>query len=242
MAIIALIATPVILNIIDDSRKSTNEQSINLYGRAVENAVANYMLVNPSKAIPKGSYTQSSEGKTLTGSQVLTVDYDGNKVECDTININSDGSVYLANCKINDVEVEYIYGELIGDVNNDGILNKDDVISLSRYLFSNEILQNSSSGDVDGDRKITVTDINELSSILGKVTAASDETGILGDVDGNGLIETEDAKTIGQYVAALITINEFVFNNSDTNSDGILNIDDYSYLLRAIEGMLYKEF
>ncbi|MBQ9071856.1 MAG: prepilin-type N-terminal cleavage/methylation domain-containing protein [Bacilli bacterium] len=111
LAIIALIATPVILNIIDDSRNSSTEQSINMYGKAVENAIADYMVNNSSKTIPKGSYTQTNNGKTLKmGSIEISVDYDGNKVECNTIQIKETGKVYLANCKVNGTDVDYVYG------------------------------------------------------------------------------------------------------------------------------------
>ncbi len=148
LAIIALIATPVILGIIDDARKSTNEQSINLYGRAIENAVANYLLKHPSESIPKGNYSQRNKGKTLIGTKTLTVDYDGNEVLCDVININSDGSVYLASCKVNGVSVEYTYGKktekacyISKDEDEDGFADIGDMITCGTenfYVISND--------------------------------------------------------------------------------------------------------
>ena len=39
LAIIALIATPIVLNIINDSKENSNKRSIELYGKAVEQAV-----------------------------------------------------------------------------------------------------------------------------------------------------------------------------------------------------------
>ena len=42
LAIIALIATPIILGIINDAREESNERSVELYASAVRNAVASY--------------------------------------------------------------------------------------------------------------------------------------------------------------------------------------------------------
>ena len=44
LAIIALIATPIILGIINDAREESNERSVELYAAAVKNAVAAYQL------------------------------------------------------------------------------------------------------------------------------------------------------------------------------------------------------
>ena len=40
LAIIALIATPIILNIISDTKEESNKRSVELYGKAVEQAIA----------------------------------------------------------------------------------------------------------------------------------------------------------------------------------------------------------
>ena len=44
LAIISLIAVPIVVNIINDAKTSSKEQSIEMYGRAVEKAVYNYLL------------------------------------------------------------------------------------------------------------------------------------------------------------------------------------------------------
>ena len=48
LAIIALIATPIIINIINDSREESYKRSIELYGKAVEQAIADYQINNPN--------------------------------------------------------------------------------------------------------------------------------------------------------------------------------------------------
>ena len=85
LAIIALIATPIILGIINDAREESNERSVELYASAVRNAVAAYQLTNAN------SPTSFSD---------LNVQYDG-KVECTVEELYADGSFYLEGCKVN---------------------------------------------------------------------------------------------------------------------------------------------
>ena len=116
LAIIALIATPIVLDIIDDSKESSIKRSIELYGGAVENAVAKAQL--NGQAIPSGKYT-TEDGKTLTqGDTTLKVDYNGAKTVCD-VYISSEGTVSLKKCNVSDKTIEYTYGNKIyenGDV------------------------------------------------------------------------------------------------------------------------------
>mgnify|MGYP003300229766 CR=1 FL=1 len=100
LAIIALIATPIILGIINDARKESQERSIELYASAVRNGIAAYQL-REMKEVAAGSYTS----ETLP----FDVEYDGD-VECSTIELYEDGGVYVEGCTVNDLEVEYTYG------------------------------------------------------------------------------------------------------------------------------------
>jgi len=106
LAIIALIAVPIILNIIEDSKNSSNKRSIELYAKAIENAIGQYQLKN-------------SQDKDITLEKIDPyIEYKGNKVECETTEINKDGTIYLAGCKINGIEVEYTYGKEQEEVTN----------------------------------------------------------------------------------------------------------------------------
>ena len=95
LAIIALIATPIILGIINDARKESNERSAELYASAVRNAVAAYQL------------TGTTSPKSFAD---LDIQYDGNVV-CATEELYADGSFYIADCTVNEDAVEYTYGE-----------------------------------------------------------------------------------------------------------------------------------
>ena len=101
LAIIALIATPIILNIISTSKEESDKRSIELYGEAIKNAIANYAMNNP-------------EDDDITLEDIEDkIEYKGSKVECGTIQIHTDGTIYLAECKVDTKEVEYTYGEEI---------------------------------------------------------------------------------------------------------------------------------
>ena len=98
LAIIALIATPIILGIINDARKESQERSIELYASAAKNAIAKYQLNNTSSP---------------TSFDQLDIEYDGDVV-CTTKELYSDGSIYLAGCTVNGDAVDYTYGEQKG--------------------------------------------------------------------------------------------------------------------------------
>ena len=96
LAIIALIVTPLVMSIIKKAKISADKRSIDAYGRSIELAIAGYLLDN-------GSFpTEVSQ---------LTIEYSGDNVTCETTQINSDSSVFLSNCKVNNREVNnYTYG------------------------------------------------------------------------------------------------------------------------------------
>ena len=100
LAIIALIATPIILGIINDAKKQSDERSIELYAKSIENQIAKQQL--------DGTEIQSGD---LSSEFLSKVDYDGSRVECETNILYSDGTVYLSGCTVGGKEIDYTYGE-----------------------------------------------------------------------------------------------------------------------------------
>ena len=96
MAIIALIVTPLVMNIIRKARISADKRSIDAYGRSIELAIAGYLL---------------DTGRFPTSVDQLTIEYSGNEVVCTTTQLNSDSSVYLDGCTVDGRSVDYHYGE-----------------------------------------------------------------------------------------------------------------------------------
>ena len=97
MAIIALIATPLVMNIIRKARISADKRSIDAYGRSIELAIAGYLL---------------DTGTFPTNADQLTIEYSGEEVVCTTTQLNIDSSVYLDGCTVDGREVDYEYRTL----------------------------------------------------------------------------------------------------------------------------------
>ena len=96
MAIIALIVTPLVMNIIRKARIAADKRSVDAYGRSIELAIAGYLL---------------DTGSFPTEVSQLTIEYSGDEVVCTTTQLNSDSSVYLAGCTVDGRSVEnYTYG------------------------------------------------------------------------------------------------------------------------------------
>ena len=130
LAIIALIATPIVLDIIEDSKNSSIKRSIELYADAVENSVAKAQL--NGSIVPSGKYT-TTDGKILTqGNTTIKVDYDGAKTVCD-VYISSEGTVSLKKCNVSDKTVEYTYGNKIYENGEVVYFNVDNGTKCSNY-------------------------------------------------------------------------------------------------------------
>ena len=95
LAILALIVTPLVLNIIRKARITADKRSIDAYGRSIELAVADYLIEN---------------GTFPTSIEELTIEYSGDTVSCSTTQLNDDSSVYLAGCTVGGRSVDYTYG------------------------------------------------------------------------------------------------------------------------------------
>lgn len=115
LAIIALIATPIILNIIVDSKEEANKRSIDNYAKAIENSIVKYQL--SGKKFSNGYYKSSEDGKLITlyredvEDQIsLNIEYEGNPVKCDIIKFNKDNTLHLNKCKVNGEFIDYEYG------------------------------------------------------------------------------------------------------------------------------------
>ena len=78
LAIIALIATPIILNIISDAREESNKRSIELYKSAVENAFVQAQMKGEN--IEEGYYLGSRILKNKNST--IKVEYEGTEVNC----------------------------------------------------------------------------------------------------------------------------------------------------------------
>ena len=92
LAIIALIATPIVMNTIKNAKKGAAERTADNYIKQVETAVAEAKLGNNS--IPNGTYDIDENGN-LTGTGLpdgkLEIDMSGNKPTSGTVTISNGG-------------------------------------------------------------------------------------------------------------------------------------------------------
>lgn len=140
LAIIALIASPIILNIIQNSQKSARARSVEAYGHAIENTVATAMS-NPEFVggdvevlVENGKTYACVTTKTESGAKVCSstkeeVTYSGSKVTCKTVEYNKDGKGYtnLVGCQVaggNDV-YSYTNNPSAGDNTGKAVLSSN---------------------------------------------------------------------------------------------------------------------
>ncbi len=108
LAIIALIATPIVMNTIKKSQKGAAERSADSYIRQVETAVAEARLDN--KTVPDGTYQIDGQGNLIgTGlpDGKLKIEMNGNKPTSGTIKINNGQVTTDSKMTVKSYEVAY---------------------------------------------------------------------------------------------------------------------------------------
>ena len=135
MAIIALIVTPLVMNIIRKARVAADKRSIDAYGRSIEYAIAGYLLDN---------------GKFPTDISLLTIEYSGSEEKCSTTQLNSDSSVYLTGCTVDGRTVEgYIFG-------------KEETVTYDAYNLGDQVTYNNVNYYVIEDSETTESTVKLL--------------------------------------------------------------------------------
>ena len=99
LGIVFTIVSVLVLGIVRSAKENAKKRNIDLYGKMVETAMAEY---------------QSQNLKYPDKFEDLTIEYTGPKVECDIQRINPDHTIYLSDCKVNNKLVSnYHYGTLV---------------------------------------------------------------------------------------------------------------------------------
>ena len=112
LAVIALIASPIILGIIEDSREAARIRSVEAYADAIQTTVTTYMTTSAdvgsisicTTAADTGVIDASKEAKegdlTCNGAK-KAVTYSGSTVECQSIEyVPTSGDVKLTKCQV----------------------------------------------------------------------------------------------------------------------------------------------
>ena len=101
LAIIALIATPMVLNTIDKAKRGSASSSAYTYVNGVETGLARYMLKNGGNTYPAGKHTVEAIDSDLS------ISIKGDKPSEGNVCIGSNGTVEQASIKINGYVVSY---------------------------------------------------------------------------------------------------------------------------------------
>lgn len=105
IAIIALSATVIVKNVVEQTRKNARKRNIDMYGRAIELAASEYLLDTGSKA---------------DDINLLNIKYSGSDVSCD-VKVVYQNNVFLSKCSVDGVLVKdmdsmdgyYQYGNIL---------------------------------------------------------------------------------------------------------------------------------
>ena len=178
MAILALIVTPLVMNIIRKARVAADKRSVDAYGRSIELAIASYLLDN---------------GRFPTDVSQLTIEYSGDTVSCETTQINPDSSVYLAGCTVKNRTVEgYVYGS-------------DKSPSYTAYTVGNLVTYNGVDYYVikeSGVKESTVTLLKAEPLTDDEIISYAEESGaqyIIDDYNRQIYIAYYESETCGEY-------------------------------------------
>ena len=113
LAIIALIATPIVLNIIKDSKSSSIERSAELYLDQVKNEIARYNMTHPSSNFnPSECIVQSGDSLICDGTS-LNIEINGDKPSAGSKIFLSNGSITgLEDFKVGSKNLTYENGKI----------------------------------------------------------------------------------------------------------------------------------
>ena len=117
LAIIALIATPIILGIIKDSKELAAKSSVENYLKAVELSISNKYVKDPTIDL-NGTYQIKDKGKKIESidienSKEITIEYEGNGLTEGYIVLEKGEVIELKKCRIDDWSVNWKKGEIL---------------------------------------------------------------------------------------------------------------------------------
>lgn len=100
LSVLALIAYPIVSDVIDNSEESANHTSLRNYAKGIQTEVYNY---------------QTATGKEPTSVSDLNVEMNADRIVCESVTLPLSGNkLELRNCRINNSEKLYCY--VNGDV------------------------------------------------------------------------------------------------------------------------------
>ena len=119
-----------------------------------------------------------------------------------------------------------------GDVNSDRLITYEDYILIKNAIAKVITLnaEATKAADWNGDKKITVADLEELNKVLAlKIT---------GDANGDGVLSQEDVKVIEDHIKGKLKLEGKLLKNADVNNDGKVDKRDVDFLKNLIDAII----
>lgn len=126
-----------------------------------------------------------------------------------------------------------------GDINGDGRIDEKDVTLIQEYITELRTFSDYEFylADMNGDKQITLTDMALVISVsLGENISDGD---ILGDVNSDGRLDSQDYDLLLAYVQGKATLTNRAMAVADANRDGAINILDCVWVLNIVKGKTY---
>ena len=118
-----------------------------------------------------------------------------------------------------------------GDVNDNGILDNDDAKKVLDHINGNKALKGDAlkRADINGDKKVDIEDVAEINKLRGKSAGYK-----AGNVLNDNYITSDDTDAILKHIKGKTALDDEEFIRADVNSDGKVDIEDYSLLFDYI--------
>ena len=201
MAIIALIVTPLVMNIIRKARISADRRSVDAYGRSIELAIASYLL---------------DTGRFPTSIDQLTIEYSGNEVVCETTQLNSDSSVYLTGCTVAGRSTgDYEYGKL-------------QVVTYDTYSVGDEVTYNGVDYYVienSDSKQLNVKLLKKEPLSSDEIIEYSPGADVIGGGVGNMMYHSNSNEYDGSYIKTTLDAWKVV-NAPETEEVRLITVED----------------
>ena len=142
----------------------------------------------------------------------------------------------------------YTNGDLIGDINRDGVVDEADLTILGEYLVRKAVLtaDEVTLGDVNGDGKTGPNDLAIMKAYVNQEDTDYANTGkygintmptdalLVGDVNFDGVIDQSDADLISQFNVEMTELTDEQKKAGDIDLDGHLSSKDMAEINKYI--------